>query len=529
MNIKLKVTRQENANFFNCQLNDIVDVDFETYVAAVTASELASGNLEACKAQAVAARSFAVSRGVLDGTPISDSSATAQACRMSRADNKKYPNPWNGTMETKGQVLWYGRHAASTVFSASNGGRTVSSQERWGGARAYLQAQDDPWDAAAGTGKTGHGVGMSQRGCKYAAAQGVPYNIILEFYYPNTTLLSEYGSGREVKDMFEENEKSKEIIEIAQACLGYPYVFGARGEACTPSNRKRFSRSDHPTIISKCPALNGSKGNCENCKWKNARIFDCRGFTYWVFKQIGIMIYGAGATKQYNTDSNWCQKGEIKDMPNVVCCVFKKNGNKMAHTGIHIGNGTIIDCSVGVRYVYTSDKTWTHYAIPNGLYNDVPMQKVINMKTVKKGAHNTNVIVLQELLNKLGYDCGKPDGIFGSKTEVAVREFQTENSLIVDGIVGQGTWAKLYALTEIPQEEEVGIAEVDEEPEQNETEEAPAPAEEPTIAAVPEILSNVTSMETFHEVSNVLQQLTTIDKLLADLEKRVAILKEKLK
>ena len=39
--------------------------------------------------------------------------------------------------------------------------RTVSAEERWGSKRAYLIEKDDPWDAAAGDTKTGHGVGMS--------------------------------------------------------------------------------------------------------------------------------------------------------------------------------------------------------------------------------------------------------------------------------------------------------------------------------------------------------------------------------
>ena len=55
----------------------------------------------------------------------------------------------------------YGGKPISAVFSASNGGYTVSSKERWGGERAYLIAPSDIWDASAGTGRTGHGVGMS--------------------------------------------------------------------------------------------------------------------------------------------------------------------------------------------------------------------------------------------------------------------------------------------------------------------------------------------------------------------------------
>jgi len=57
--------------------------------------------------------------------------------------------------------LTYNDDIAGTVYTDSNGGRTVSAKERWGGNRPYLIAQDDPWDAASAKGKSGHGVGMS--------------------------------------------------------------------------------------------------------------------------------------------------------------------------------------------------------------------------------------------------------------------------------------------------------------------------------------------------------------------------------
>jgi hypothetical protein len=64
------------------------------------------------------------------------------------------------------------------------------------------------------------------------------------------------------------------------------------------------------------------------------------------------------------------RKGTINEMPDVVCCVFKKSGNTMEHTGMHVGGGRIIHCSVNVQEGSTSDKGWTHYAIPAGLYKD---------------------------------------------------------------------------------------------------------------------------------------------------------------
>ena len=43
MKIKVRITRQENATYFNAKVNDIVEVEFEEYVAAVTASEIGNG------------------------------------------------------------------------------------------------------------------------------------------------------------------------------------------------------------------------------------------------------------------------------------------------------------------------------------------------------------------------------------------------------------------------------------------------------------------------------------------------------
>lgn len=62
---------------------------------------------------------------------------------------------------------------------------------------------------------------------------------------------------------------------------------------------------------------------------------------------------------------------------------------------------------------------------------------------LKKGKVSTDVARLQKILNRLGYACGMPDGIFGPKTEAAVKQFQRTAGISVDGIVGKWTWAKL--------------------------------------------------------------------------------------
>ncbi len=241
--------------------------------------------------------------------------------------------------------------------------------------------------------------------------------------------------------------KAEQVISAAQAHMGEPYVFGAWGERCTPANRRRRMRDDHPTIRSKCQVLNGKKSDCEGCKWADgALMFDCRGFTYWCLKQVGIVLTGQGATSQYNTSSNWVDRGTIPDMPDLVCCVFMHKDGKMIHTGLHIGGGSIIHCSHDVETGKISDRGWTHYAVPIGLYTAEELEKAGGVKevtTMKTGSTGSEVAYLQQLLTDLGYPCGTIDGKYGVKTATAVRAFQSESELTVDGVAGDKTLTAL--------------------------------------------------------------------------------------
>ncbi|MGE5560624.1 MAG: peptidoglycan-binding protein [Chloroflexota bacterium] len=54
-----------------------------------------------------------------------------------------------------------------------------------------------------------------------------------------------------------------------------------------------------------------------------------------------------------------------------------------------------------------------------------------------------DVLAVQERLIQLGYDPGPADGVFGPQTEAAVRAFQSDSGLTVDGIVGPQTYRAL--------------------------------------------------------------------------------------
>ena len=72
------------------------------------------------------------------------------------------------------------------------------------------------------------------------------------------------------------------------------------------------------------------------------------------------------------------------------------------------------------------------------------VQASSQLPTLRLGSKGDDVKYLQNLLNYYGYTV-TVDGIFGKKTEAAVKQFQKSRKLKVDGIVGQKTWNALLA------------------------------------------------------------------------------------
>jgi N-acetylmuramoyl-L-alanine amidase len=63
--------------------------------------------------------------------------------------------------------------------------------------------------------------------------------------------------------------------------------------------------------------------------------------------------------------------------------------------------------------------------------------------TYRKGSTGTVVTQIQQKLKNWGYYTGAADGIFGSKTDEAVKYFQRKNGLTADGIAGKATLAAM--------------------------------------------------------------------------------------
>ncbi len=259
----------------------------------------------------------------------------------------------------------------------------------------------------------------------------------------------------------DQKAQGKPLQEVAWnaalACVGWAYVYGAKGQECTPAYRRQRYSDEHHTIKTKCKNFDG-KGTCSGCKWypngQRTRCFDCRGFTYWILKQVyGWSMYGETTVTQWAKADNWKAKGTIGTMPkDVLCCLFQYSDEKkkMIHTGFGLNNETI-ECQSGVQYFGTRNKKWTNWAVPACVDGTIPTPEPTpgtDKPTLRKGDRGAYVTLAQTELIQHGYSVGDSgaDGVFGANTEKAVKRFQQDNvdqygnALTVDGVVGKNTW-----------------------------------------------------------------------------------------
>lgn len=369
MIIKVKLSREENISYYGATE---IEIDLEDYLKGVVPSEVGNAHIEACAAQAVAARNFTISRVKSKGY-ITDQSSIDQAFRSSRLIG--YPNAYEGINKTRGELLYYNNNLARCYYSNSNGGRVKSSKEVWGGNFPYLISIDDPFDN--GNGKA-HGVGMSQLGAKNRAAAGHTYKDILAFYFPGTEL-----KGSETKMTIEQF-----ILNWCQERIGNPYIYGATQKKCTVSYRKARA-AQYPdfaaNIKNNCYVLSGKGSDCAQCKWYDKKnnthkyAYDCAQFIRWGANAAGLPAVVSGATSQWKSDI-WDIKGNFEDVPaNKLCCVFRDDNGVKKHVGWYY-NGYAYHAqghSTGVvKTNNTQYKKWTHYAIMRGIYdkNGTPIE-----------------------------------------------------------------------------------------------------------------------------------------------------------
>ena len=192
----------------------------------------------------------------------------------------------------------------------------------------------------------------------------------------------------------------------------------------------------------------------------DTRMFDCVGMikaVQWGFPNV---VYASNGLPDVSDQGIWdmsldksksftqIQVGELLHMK--------------GHVGIYIGNGRAVECtnSWDAKIMITAvsnlgpiaglhGRKWEgHAKLPFVTYDaktpTTPTVDYSKYPILRKGSTGEYVKRLQTKLVEKGYDPKGIDGIFGPGCLAAVKKFQKDNGLVVDGCVGPKTWAALY-------------------------------------------------------------------------------------
>ncbi len=140
----------------------VKEMEIEEYLVGVLAAEMpAEYNLEALKAQSVAARSYILNRTERENPdhPQADVCTESTHCKAyiseteakARWEKEKADEYWeklcNAVSLTEGEVVVCEEKIVEAFFFAGSGGKTENSEEVWGEARSYLKSVESPGDA----------------------------------------------------------------------------------------------------------------------------------------------------------------------------------------------------------------------------------------------------------------------------------------------------------------------------------------------------------------------------------------------
>lgn len=188
-------------------------------------------------------------------------------------------------------------------------------------------------------------------------------------------------------------------------------------------------------------------------KWIGHTVADCSGLFAWAFAKLGGSIaHGSNSIwDRYCSSKGKLSGGKRLDGVELKpgTAVFTGDDNKKPHIGLYVGAGKVIEAKgtqAGVCTSNVSDSKWKYWGELRGVEysGDVPGETP-GKPTLRRGDKGAYVKTLQTMLRDLFYNLGPCgiDGDFGKATQAAVREFQRDRGLTMDGVVGPATWEAL--------------------------------------------------------------------------------------
>ena len=163
------------------------------------------------------------------------------------------------------------------------------------------------------------------------------------------------------------------------------------------------------------------------------RAFDCSGLGVYYFLRHKLIDHDVNAEGLRKL----C-RAIARDEVQAGDMAFRMKDGRAVHVGYAIDENNLVECKGRDDGVVKSRISgWDRFGRPPFFTSS----RVLKLETpYMRGG---DVYALQSALKERGYDPGQLDGIYGKKTERAVKRFQKDKGLKVDGIAGKRTFAAL--------------------------------------------------------------------------------------
>ena len=161
-----KIEEIKTIPIYNVKTKKVEEMELEEYVKGVVAAEMpAAFHIEALKAQAIAARTYAIHHveKYKNGNPAHPNAplCTGIHCQAWLSEDellkahsaewmeKYWPKIGKAVDETKGQIIMYGDDVIEPLYHSTSGGKTENSEEVFSTAFPYLRSVESPYEEDA--------------------------------------------------------------------------------------------------------------------------------------------------------------------------------------------------------------------------------------------------------------------------------------------------------------------------------------------------------------------------------------------
>lgn len=238
------------------------------------------------------------------------------------------------------------------------------------------------------------------------------------------------------------------------------YVWGANGQLLVDilNNLREMEKNENDldrtlTLLQKRLRANVNIYDicCEDCSGLGVKFLLPRKLIPYDMTANGLYGYIVG-TKEIAPHGKSISLSKVK----AGDYLFKGSDSNKTHIGYAIDSEWAVesqDHDVGVVKTRISDRPWKYAARPNW-YSDSPdpepTKPILTRELYYKKTSDGYIVIrgddvkeAQVLLTEQGYNCGELDGIFGNNTSIATRNFQHDNNLTEDGVIGKNTGTML--------------------------------------------------------------------------------------